>query len=203
MSNRKPRGKTLANKMKKEIRKYKLKKELIVKKITGKILKYNDLNLKTACEEVLPTDNVSFIKDMKVVLKSTKNGVGIAANQIGILKRVVVLYPKRIEMMVMINPEIEIIEEKDDDTGEMIVKKYEHEEGCLSYPNFYTKIKRPRNVKVKYYDENLKEQNVIMNNFESSLVQHEVDHLSGKCLVGDAWEIKQERKDKIYFRKSV
>lgn len=97
------------------------------------------------------------------------NGVGLAAPQVGILKRVVVidLYDNN-GPIVLINPEI--IKEK----GEQEV-----EEGCLSFPNQFAKIIRPAELTVKALDIDGKEIKIKAKELLAQAISHEVDHLEG------------------------
>lgn len=101
------------------------------------------------------------------------NGVGLAAPQVGILKRVVVidLYDDN-GPLILINPEI--IKEK----GEQEV-----EEGCLSFPNKFAKIIRPAEVTVKYQDLDGKEVKLKAKELLAQAISHEVDHLDGILFV--------------------
>lgn len=101
------------------------------------------------------------------------NGVGLAAPQVGILKRVVVidLYDDN-GPIVLINPVI--IKEK----GEQEV-----EEGCLSFPNQFAKIIRPAEVTVKALDLDGKEIKIKAKELLAQAISHEVDHLDGVLFV--------------------
>ena len=112
------------------------------------------------------------VKDMLETMYKN-NGVGLAAPQVGILKRVVVidLYDNN-GPIVLINPEI--IKEK----GEQEV-----EEGCLSFPNQFAKIIRPAEVTVKALDEDGKEIKNKAKELLAQAISHEVDHLEGILFV--------------------
>lgn len=101
------------------------------------------------------------------------NGVGLAAVQVGVLKRVIVIdtYEKD-EQFVLINPEI--IKQK----GEQEV-----EEGCLSFPNKFGRIKRPSEVTVVALDENGNEFKLTAKGLLAQAICHEVDHLNGELFV--------------------
>lgn len=101
------------------------------------------------------------------------NGVGLAAVQVGVLKRVIVIdtYEKN-EQFVLINPEI--IKQK----GEQEV-----EEGCLSFPNKFGRIKRPSEVTVVALDENGKKFKLTAKGLLAQAICHEVDHLNGELFV--------------------
>ena len=99
------------------------------------------------------------------------NGVGLSANQIGISERVFVMIRdiELNEIIVCFNPQI--------------IKKYkeevEMEEGCLSYPDLFLKVKRPDRIVVKYEDVNKKVHKVKLSGLASRVFQHEYDHMEG------------------------
>ena len=99
------------------------------------------------------------------------NGIGISANQIGIWERAFAMVKdiENNEVMVCFNPRI--------------VKSYaeevEMEEGCLSYPDLFLKIKRPDKIVVKYEDENKKTHKIKLEGLASRVFQHEYDHMEG------------------------
>ena len=99
------------------------------------------------------------------------NGVGISANQIGIWERAFAMVRdlENNEVMVCFNPRI--------------VKSYseevEMEEGCLSYPELFLKIKRPDKIVVKYEDEDKKTHKLKLQGLASRVFQHEYDHMEG------------------------
>ena len=99
------------------------------------------------------------------------NGIGISANQIGIWERAFAMVRdlEHQEVMVCFNPRI--------------IKSYteevEMEEGCLSYPELFLKIKRPDKIVVKYEDENKKTHKMKLEGLASRVFQHEYDHMEG------------------------
>jgi peptide deformylase len=95
-------------------------------------------------------------------------GIGLAANQIGVLKRIIVVLVED-NPVIMINPEI----------LEFSYQSCEMEEGCLSIPGEYLQITRPETIKVKY--RNTKGMPCInsYSGLTSRIIQHEVDHLDG------------------------
>ena len=99
------------------------------------------------------------------------NGIGISANQIGIWERAFAMVRDldNNEVMVCFNPRI--------------VKSYseevEMEEGCLSYPELFLKIKRPDKIVVKYEDEDKKTHKIKLQGLASRVFQHEYDHMEG------------------------
>lgn len=98
-------------------------------------------------------------------------GVGLAAPQIGISKRVAVIeYGGRV--INMVNP---VITSKSGSSS--------FEEGCLSVPGKSVKVKRAEEISVSYTDENGIPHNEIFKGLEARIVQHEVDHLNGKLII--------------------
>ena len=99
------------------------------------------------------------------------NGIGISANQIGIWERAFAMIRdlEHNEVMVCFNPRI--------------IKSYaeevEMEEGCLSYPELFLKIKRPDRIVVKYEDEDKKTHKMKLQGLASRVFQHEYDHMEG------------------------
>lgn len=113
-----------------------------------------------------PTDPIQLAKDLFETMVHNK-GLGLAANQCGLPYRVFAIAAN--PGIVVYNPRIV------DQTTEEI----QLEEGCLSYPNFFVKIKRPRNIKVRYTEPN---GNVVTQTFigmTARVFQHELDHLNG------------------------
>ena len=99
------------------------------------------------------------------------DGIGLSANQIGISERAFVMVRdiEYNEIIVCFNPRI--------------IKSYteevEMEEGCLSYPELFLKIKRPDKIVVKYEDENKKTHKMKLEGLASRVFQHEYDHMEG------------------------
>ena len=126
------------------------------------------------------------------------HGIGLAAVQVGVHKRVLVMdleygssrYDEqgnenanaKPNPIYMANPEV--IEESDE--------KNVYEEGCLSFPGQYAKVTRPKAVKVKYLDYNGKEQVIDCDELLATCVQHEIDHLDGIVFVDHLSKLKRE-----------
>lgn len=127
------------------------------------------------------TDDVrKMLTDMADTLGGTETGVGLAANQVGLLKRLVVLDIGRVcghkqsEFMHLINPEI--LWTSDDISPYL--------EGCLSLPDQYAEVLRPARVRVKYIDMQGKPQEIETGEtLYSHVLQHEIDHLNGKLFI--------------------
>lgn len=102
------------------------------------------------------------------------NGVGLAAVQVGILKRVVVIHTdyEKEEPIILINPVI--IKEKGAQTVE---------EGCLSFPNKFAKVVRPEEVTVEGLDRNGDKIKITGKGLLAQAISHEVDHLNGEVFM--------------------
>ena len=130
--------------------------------------------LKKKSREVEVIDDIlqTLIDDM-IDTMHKYNGVGLAAVQVGILKRVIVidLYDDK-GPIVLINPVI--IKTK----GEQEV-----EEGCLSFPNQFAKVVRPAEVVAEYTDRDGKRMRVHAKELLAQAIAHEVDHLNGELFI--------------------
>ena len=130
-------------------------------------------------EEVKDINEIKdLIQDMKDTLNSDSSGVGIAAVQIGELKRVCVIKYDNKEYT-LINP---VITWKR--SGASGIKPFK--EGCLSAPGVYTIVNRPQKVVCEYLDENGEKQKLDQGGWLSAIIQHELDHLEGFCEVFNA-----------------
>lgn len=130
--------------------------------------------LKKTSKEVEKIDEkLQVLIDDMIETMHKYNGVGLAAVQVGILKRVIVidLYDDK-GPIVLINPEI--VKTK----GEQEV-----DEGCLSFPNKFAKVVRPLEVTAEYTDRNGKRMRVKAKELLAQAICHEVDHLNGVLFV--------------------
>jgi peptide deformylase len=118
-------------------------------------------------------------------------GVGLAANQIGVQKRVFV-YDKGDGPIVVINPEIV------ESDGE-----YEYEEGCLSVPGLSWLITRPDHVHLVGYDLSGNEISIDASEFEGRIFQHEMDHLNGILLVERLDEDQRRAAKKLLRQRAL
>ena len=112
-------------------------------------------------------------------------GVGLAANQVNVLRRIVVLdvSEDKSGQMVLVNPEIL-------SSGEELV---DHEEGCLSLKGLYEHVKRPSTVKVRAQDLDGNPFEFDADGLLAVCVQHELDHLDGKVFIDHLSRMKKER----------
>ena len=140
-------------------------------------------NIAEPVSEVTP-DLKSFISDM-IFTMYENDGVGIAAPQVGLSKRIFICdydysKSKKKNPQVIINPEF--IEFSGEQTSE---------EGCLSFPNIFVEVVRFKNVKMKYFDIDMKEKVIEADDVYATILQHELDHLNGVVLVNKMSPIKK------------
>jgi|EP01034_Spumella_vulgaris_P006601 peptide deformylase len=112
-------------------------------------------------------------------------GIGLAAPQVGVLKRVIVLDIDREDTktgpLFMANPEI--VAASDEDVS--------YEEGCLSVPDHYSDVVRPATVTVRYLDRDGKQQDLACDGLLATCVQHEIDHLDGVLFIDHISALKR------------
>lgn len=147
-----------------------------------KIYMFNHPVLKTICEEVTEFDEElsSIARDMKDTLFATKSGVGLAAPQIGITKRIILIRDQ-----IVVNPVISRA------IGSQVVK-----EGCLSFPGIERNIKRPLSVVVTGKTVDGDEFVQVYKGMDAAIACHEVDHLNGICKVGERPKTSSSKKNK-------
>lgn len=134
------------------------------------IIKFGDDMLRKKCREVTKFDDklATLLDDMAQTLKSA-DGVGLAAPQVGILRRACIVDVRDGHgVLELINPEI--IEKSGSQTGN---------EGCLSAPGEWCEVVRPAVVKVKAFDRHGNEFTLEASELKARAICHEVDHLNG------------------------
>ena len=138
---------------------------------TRKIVKIGDESLRKVCrkQEKFDLRLAVLLKDMADTMYKAE-GVGLAAPQVGILRRVVVIdvSENHDQLREMVNPEI--VETEGTQCGR---------EGCLSVPERQGVVTRPMKVRVRYQDRHGNEQELETEGFEARAVCHEIDHLNG------------------------
>jgi len=112
---------------------------------------------------------LTIINDMFELLNG--QGIGLAAPQVGIAKRIIVIHVGGFKKAI-INPEI----------TKLYGGQTTQREGCLSFPGQEALIIRYRQIRVKGYDKNLKPVKYKVKGLVARCIQHEVDHLDGKCI---------------------
>jgi len=147
------------------------------------ILKNNEPALSMVCESVKEGEDISKITQALLYnLTKHKHGVGLAANQVGILKRVIAVKIGGI-YKIMINPSFCSIPAESDDNGEIIPATEVQYEGCLSYPGVLKQVSRELHIKVDYINEQGESVLEKYNDLAARIIQHEIDHLNGKCIL--------------------
>ena len=143
-----------------------------------KLVNHNDPILTTPCQQFNflnpPFDPVEFAKDL-VKFMYDHNGIGLAANQVGVPYRVFAMRGSP-ENFVCFNPKIV-------QPSEM---KIELEEGCLTYPGLIVKITRPQHVRVRFTMPNGETVTRQFTGMTARIFQHELDHLDGNIFYNKA-----------------
>jgi peptide deformylase len=158
------------------------------------ILRYPDPRLHTVAAPVKEVDDRlrQLIDDMLETMYEAE-GVGLAATQVDVHQRVIVMdtSEERDEPRVLINPELIAVSE------EMVIG----DEGCLSVPTIYDAVQRHAKVTVRALDRNGQPYEMAVEGLAAVCVQHEMDHLMGKVFVEYLSPLKRERiKSKMLKR---
>ena len=135
-------------------------------------------------ESVGPGERV-LIKAMYETMYS-EEGIGLAAPQVGVNKRIMVIDVGD-GPMTLVNPEIV------ETSGSAVM-----EEGCLSVPKGCVKVERPENIVVKFLDEHNNQRQVECNGLLARAIQHENDHLLGKLIVDYATEEEKQELRELF-----
>ena len=128
----------------------------------------------------------TFVTDMTETMYAER-GIGLAAPQVGVCKRVIIvdISENRDQPMALINPEFIQCD------GEMMMM-----DGCLSLPESYTETQRYSSVTVRYQDINGAEHTLEAEGLQAGCLQHEVDHLNGKLFIDHLSPLKRQRIEK-------
>lgn len=149
------------------------------------ILKYPNERLHIVAQPVKEIDEriKKLTQDMAETMYEAR-GIGLAATQIDVHERVVVidLSEERNDLLVLINP---VITHKEGETT--------YEEGCLSIPTVYDKVQRAEKVSIEYKDLDGKTQKLDADGLLAICIQHEIDHLDGKLFIEYLSPMKQNR----------
>ncbi len=149
------------------------------------ILEYPDPRLRTTAAPVERVDDGirRLIDDMLETMYAAP-GVGLAASQVNVHKRIIVVdvSDKRDTPYAFINPQIDLLE------GEQ-----ETQEGCLSVPGFYELVKRADRIRVRALDRDGEPFELVTDGMLAVCIQHECDHLEGKLFVDYLSSLKRQR----------
>jgi len=158
------------------------------------LVKAPDPRLKLVSQPVADVDKSlrRFMDDM-VETMYAENGIGLAAIQVGVAKRVAVidLDPggPNSKQLYLVNPRIV------EASGELST----YHEGCLSVPEVWDDVKRPARLTVEYTDENGAKQTITADGLFATCLQHEIDHLNGRLFIDHLSKLKRS----IALRKSA
>ena len=135
--------------------------------------------------EKIGTNEKKLVKDLFDTMYASK-GIGLAAVQVGILKRILVIdvstKDEQKKPISLINP---IIKRLSDDTSV-------YEEGCLSIPETFIEIERPKICEIEYIDLDGIKKELKCDGLMSTCVQHEINHLDGKLIIDHLSKLKKD-----------
>ncbi len=141
-------------------------------------------------------DGVRALMDDMLETMYAAPGIGLAAPQIGIDKRLIVLDVSKTEEedekepMVFVNPDIVWTS---DETAL-------YEEGCLSIPDYYEEVERPAACRVRYLDRGGDEREIDCESLLATCIQHEIDHLNGVLFIDHLSKLKRDRITKKFTK---
>lgn len=150
------------------------------------ILEFPDPRLRTVAKSVTEVDdNIRRLIDDMFETMYDAPGIGLAASQINVHKRVVVIdvSEDKSQPLVFINPEINVLD----------AELSEYDEGCLSVPGFYETVVRPNHIRVKALDRDGNAFEIEPEGLLAVCIQHELDHLNGKLFVDHISPFKRTR----------
>jgi peptide deformylase len=123
-------------------------------------------------------------------------GIGLAAPQVGVMKRAITIDISREgeekTPLFLINPTVAWTSEE--------LSTYQ--EGCLSIPDYYEDIERPARVRVEYLDRDGKEQEIVAEGLLATCIQHEIDHLNGVLFIDHISRLKRDRVMKKFIKRA-
>ena len=154
-----------------------------------KVLHFPDSRLRKVAKKVENVDqNIKDIIDQMFFTMYKEKGIGLAATQVNIHKRIIVIdvSEKKDERICLINPAILSLSNDEDI----------YEEGCLSVPGFYENVSRPKDIKVSTLNYNGELIEIEASGLLSTCIQHEIDHLNGKLFVDHISSLKRNRIEK-------
>lgn len=149
-----------------------------------KVLKYPDPFLFKKVKEVIHFDDKLKQESLNMLdLMEKSEGVGLAANQVGLDKQIFVMQcTQDKDPYIFINPVI--IEHSNENSS--------YQEGCLSFPNLYIDLERSKSITLKWLDLNGEEKKEQFSGLEAVCVQHELDHLNGIVFVNKLKPAKKQ-----------
>lgn len=150
------------------------------------ILEFPDPRLRTVAKPVDDIDDAirQLVDDMFETMYAAP-GVGLAATQVNVHQRVIVIdiSDEKNQPQVFINPEINVLDHE----------LFDYEEGCLSVPGFYETVTRPEHIEITALDRDGNTFTIKPEGLLAVCIQHEMDHLQGKLFVDYISNIKRQR----------
>jgi peptide deformylase len=142
------------------------------------------LTIKSSDWEFDKESNPRDLEQLMIAIMFENRGIGLAANQIGLDKRVFVMGSEHLDDFVkpfiLFNPKI----------LEVSKETSIYKEGCLSFPGMELAVTRPKSILVSYFDSEEKEHTVELHGLSARCFQHEYDHLDGVCFIDKVSQLK-------------
>lgn len=160
------------------------------------IILYPSRMLTTKAEPIKEvTSEIRALAENMLATMEEAQGIGLAANQVGVLKKIAVVNitdlpaENSVKMpLVLINPEITYSSEE----------LFSYREGCLSIPNVYAEVKRPKHIIVRYVDLEGNKAEIMAQDLLATCLQHEIDHLDGILFINRISALKRSMILKKY-----
>jgi len=148
------------------------------------VVLYGDPVLEKKAEPVTEFDDelARFVADMFTAMKHD-HGIGLAAPQVGVSKRIFVVDIEGDKPRVFINPEI----------VETSLEMSDYEEGCLSFPGLYFNVKRPESLRIQAWNEKGRPFTIEADGLLARVILHENDHLDGKLFIDRVTPLRRSR----------
>lgn len=127
--------------------------------------------------------NPEHLEEDMIELMLQSRGIGLSSNQVGIEARVFVMQPQKTDdkrPFALFNPVL--LEQSDEEV--------QAEEGCLSFPELYLQVKRPKTIKVQYVDKHQNTCIIELTDIDARCFLHELDHLNGVCFTDKVSQLK-------------
>jgi peptide deformylase len=161
------------------------------------ILILPDPRLRAVCEPVGRVDDaLRGLMDDMVATMHDAPGIGLAASQIGVLRRVVVIDIARKDEppqpQYFVNPQIVWSSEE----------RATYEEGCLSIPEYYEEVERPASVRARFLDRDGAPREILAEGLLATALQHEIDHLDGVLFIDHISRLKRDRVTKKFIKQA-
>jgi len=125
-------------------------------------------------------ENAAAVEAEMIEIMRANNGRGLAANQVGLLSRVFIIQLEGQQPLAMFNPRVLSASE------DLVLG----EEGCLSFPDLWLDVKRPKTIEAAYFDKTGKECIITLVGIDARCFLHELDHLNGVCFTDKVGAIK-------------